>query len=226
MIKLTFFTGAGVSEESGIPTFRGNDDSLWSKYNVEIVASTFGLKHHFKDVLDFHNDGRELIKNINPNYCHNKIAELEKEFDVTVITTNIDTLHEKAGSTKVIHLHGNLYENCDIDKNKPYISYDPINVGDIHPETNKQIRPNTVLFGELLSYDTHTLYKDVVKSSNYLIIIGSSLSVFPSNEVIHYNSNIIYIDPTLPESPKSTNWNIIQKSACDGIDDVLELIKS
>jgi NAD-dependent deacetylase len=225
MIKLTFFTGAGVSEESGIPTFRGNDNSLWSKYNVEIVASTFGLKNHFKDVLDFHNDARAFIKDIKPNYCHKLIAELEKQYDITVITTNVDTLHEQAGSTTVIHMHGNLFENCDIDKDNPYISYNSINIGDYHPQTNKQLRPNTVLFGEPLSTDAYTIYNQVVEKSDYLIIIGSSLSVFPVSEITHYNKNVIYINPDLPPTQNYNKWNIIQKSACEGIDDVLKLLK-
>jgi NAD-dependent deacetylase len=226
MKKITFFTGAGISEESGIPTFRGGDDSLWSKYDVEIVASTFGLKNHFKDVLDFHNDARILIKDIKPNYCHKVIAELEKQHNITIITTNIDILHEQAGSTNVIHMHGNLFENCDINKNNPYISYDPINIGDLHPQTNQQLRPNTVLFGEQLSADAYTIYNQIVEKSDYLIIIGSSLSVFPSSEIIHYNKNIIYINPELPPTQNYDKWNIIQKSACEGIDDVIKLLKN
>lgn len=224
-MNITFYTGAGISEESGIPTFRGNKDSLWSKYDVDIVASTYGLKHHLQDVLDFHNTARNLIDKCEPNYCHKTIAELEKQHNITVITTNIDNLHERAGSTNVIHLHGNIHQICDINKDDPYYSNKDVNIGDLHPITQQQLRHNTVLFGELLSTDCYSLYNDIVDKSDMLVIIGTSLSVYPSSEIIHYNNNIIYIDPIEPISKYKDKWNIIRKTACKGINDVLELIK-
>lgn len=224
MKSIVFFTGAGISEESGIPTFRGKENSLWSKYDVDIVASAQSIKTHFQDVLDFHNDARQLIDKCEPNHCHKSIAELEKRCNVTVITTNIDNLHERAGSTNVIHLHGNVFENCDINKDHPYISNDIINIGDNHPITGLQLRHNTVLFGELLSADCYSLYNNVVSKADILIIIGSSLSVYPSSEIIHYNNNIIYLNPVFPINYKKT-WTMLQETACSGIDKVLSFIK-
>lgn len=223
--KIIFFTGAGISQESGIPTFRGADDSLWSKYDVEIVASKQGLKTYFQDVLNFHNDGIKMMENCEPNYCHEQIAELEKDYDVTVITTNIDDLHEKAGSTNVIHVHGNIFEACDLDKYHPYENKEPIKIGDLHPESGKQLRHNTVLFGEDLPLDLMSLYKDVVQKADHLVIIGSSLQVYPSAYITQYNKNIIYLNPDLPEDRYYGHWKVIQKSACEGIDEVINYIK-
>lgn len=224
-MNIVFFTGAGVSEESGIPTFRGDETSLWSKYDVEVVASTYGLQNHLKDVLDFHNEARELISTFAPNYCHKKIAELEKEHKVTVITTNIDELHERAGSTNVIHLHGNIFQVCDIERNDPYRSSEDIQEGDLHPITNLQLRHNTVLFEENLEVDCMRLYNDVVAKADYLVIIGSSLFVYPSSHITEYNKNIIYLGPELPQTKNHINWKTIQKKACEGIDEVLEIFR-
>lgn len=221
--KIIFFTGAGVSAESGIPTFRGNEDSLWSKYDTDIVASSDGIKTNLKDVLDFHNDARKMIESCKPNYCHKKIAELEQDYEVTVITTNIDELHEKAGSTNVIHLHGNIFESCDIDKNKPYSCNKLLKEGDLHPITGKQLRPNTVLFGEQLEVDCYKLFRQAEKA-DYLIIVGSSLQVYPSASIIRYNKNIIYLNPERC-GLYDKKWININKSAVEGIDEVIQLIK-
>ena len=142
-----------------------------------------------------------------------------------IITTNIDNLHERAGSINVVHLHGNIFEVCDIHKQQPYISNIDINVGDIHPQTNKQLRYNTVLFGEQLSEDTNILYNNIVSKVDILVVIGSSLSVWPSSEIVNYNNNIIFLNPILPTGVNCSNWKIIQKTACDGINDVINLIK-
>lgn len=160
----------------------------------------------------------ELVK---PNYCHEIIAKLEKDYDIAIITTNIDNLHEKAGSSKVIHLHGNIFEVCDLNKEEPYYLNQDIKDGELHPKTGIQLRHNTVLFGEYLREDIPYLYKNIVKQADYLIIIGSSLSVFPSNNIIKYNDNIIYLNPTLPEDIYYDHWKVIQKNACNGIDEVI-----
>jgi len=222
MKKIIFFTGAGISAESGIPTFRGTEDSLWSKYNVNIVASIDGLKTNLKDVLNFHNEAREMISQCEPNYCHKKIAELEQQYDVTVITTNIDELHERAGSTNVIHLHGNIFEVCDIEKEGIYKTEIDIKEGDGHSQTGRQLRHNTVLFGEQLDVDCYKLFRKVEKA-DWLVIIGSSLQVYPSAGITQYNKNIIYLNPE-PSGLYDKEWNNIIKSACDGIDSVLEII--
>lgn len=223
-MNILFFTGAGVSEESGIPTFRRGTNSLWDKYNVDIVASTRGLNTHLDKVLEFHNEARNLIEKCEPNYCHQQIAKLEENHRVGIITTNIDNLHERAGSTSVIHLHGSIFEICDIYKQQPYMSNIDIKVGDVHPQTKEQLRYNTVLFGEQLDEDISRLHNDIVSRVDLLVIIGSSLSVWPSNKIVNYNDNIIYLNPTLPINVNYNNWKIIQKTACNGIDDILNLI--
>jgi len=221
--KIIFFTGAGISQESGIPTFRGSEDSLWSKYDVNLVASRRGLDIALTQVLDFHNDARKLISTCEPNYAHKVIAELEKDHDVTVITTNIDNLHERAGSTNVIHLHGNVFEVCDWNKDNPYEWNEDIKEGDLHPITKEQLRHNTVLFEEQLPVDIPHLYKNIVRKSNHLIIIGSSLQVYPSANITQYNKNIIYLNPE-PCGLYDFEWKKIFKSAVEGIDEVKQLI--
>lgn len=223
-MKLTFFTGAGISAESGVPTFRDVDTGLWTKYDTKIVASSQGIKSHLDQVLSFHNEFRQLISQCQPNHCHHQIARLEDKHDINVITTNIDDLHERAGSTKVTHLHGSLHQACDINKDDPYSIDQDINVGDLHPITGLQLRHNTVLFGELLSAECYTLYNQIVDKSDMLIIIGSSLSVHPSSEITHYNKNIYYINPTTPKEYEG-GWNIINKTACEGIDQLISYLK-
>lgn len=221
--KIILFTGAGISQESGIPTFRGSEDSLWNKYDVNLVASRRGLDIALNQVLEFHNDARKLISTCEPNYAHKVIAELEKDHDVTVITTNIDNLHERAGSTNVIHVHGNVFEVCDWNKDYPYKWDEDIKEGDLHPITEEQLRHNTVLFEEQLPVDLYKLFKHTVQKADYLIIIGSSLQVYPSANITQYNKNIIYLNPEL-SGLYDFEWTKILKSAVEGIDKVKELI--
>ena len=222
--KIVFFTGAGISQESGIPTFRGMEDSLWSKYDVELVASKRGINIALNQVLDFHNTARNFISKCEPNYAHKTIADLENDYDVTIITTNIDDLHERAGSTNIIHLHGNVFEACDWDKDHPYYWNEDIKENDLHPITKTQLRHNTVLFEEQLPVDVLSLYKQVVQKADYLIIIGSSLQVYPSANITQYNKNIIYLNPE-PCGLYDVEWTKIFKPACVGIDEVIQLIK-
>lgn len=221
-MNIIFYTGAGISEESGVPTFRDSEDSLWRKYDPKIVASTYGLENHLEEVLEFHNEARTLINTCNPNYCHKAIAELEKKHTVTVLTTNMDNLHEKAGSSKVIHLHGNIFEVCDLNRKNPYSSNIDIRVGDLHSQTGLQLRYNTVLFGEDLTVDCFNLFRKTVRKANKLIIVGSSLSVYPASHITLYNDNIIYLNK---QEIEKREWKVIQKSACEGINEVLNLIE-
>jgi NAD-dependent deacetylase len=222
-MNIVFFTGAGISEESGVPTFRDKEDSLWNKYDPNIVASTYGLENHFEEVLEFHKEARRLINICNPNYCHKVIAELEKEHTITVLTTNMDNLHERAGSSNIIHLHGSIFEVCDLNRKNPYISNIDIKVGDLHPQTGLQLRYNTVLFGEDLLVDCFNLFRRTVRQVDKLVVVGSSLSVYPASHITLYNDNIIYLGKQRIENK---GWKVIQKSACEGINEVLNLIES
>lgn len=227
-MNIIFFTGAGVSEESGIPTFRGKDDSLWSRYDVDIVADSRSIHTHLDQVLDFHNEARKLIEKCKPNYCHQQIAKLQEDHNVVVITTNIDNLHERAGSKNVIHLHGNIFEQCDIKRREVQPCTQDINVGDKHSETGLQLRYNTVLFNENLSINTGRIFSQLVKEADILVLIGAGLSVYPSNEIVYFNDNIICINPDIPKLPHFNNINFtpIQSSACEGIDKVIEIINN
>ena len=230
-MNIIFFTGAGVSEESGIPTFRGKDDSLWNNYDVNIVADTRSIHTHLDQVLDFHNTARKLIENCEPNYCHQQIAKLQEDHNVVVITTNIDDLHERAGSNKVIHLHGNIFEQCDIKRKGVQPCKEDINVGDLHSETGIQLRHNTVLFNENLLGNIDRLFSQIVREADLLVLVGAGLSVYPSNEIVYFNDNIIYLDPNANEVFLQPHFQTIQfryipESACDGIDAIINIINN
>ncbi len=202
--KITVLTGAGVSAESGISTFR-DSDGLWENYPVEDVASIEGWYRNPKLVLDFYNERRSQLATCRPNAAHVAIASLEKDYNVTVVTQNIDNLHEQAGSTKVIHLHGELTkvrpENC-FNERDGYseetvfdIGYDEIRLGDKAPN-GAQLRPHIVWFGEAVPKIVQAI--DEVQSADIMLIVGTSLQVYPAAGLYRYAGNhtpIYIIDP-------------------------------
>lgn len=188
-------TGAGISAESGIQTFR-DSDGLWEGHNVNDVATPEGWRRNQELVLDFYNQRRKHLLTVIPNSGHEIIAELENDFDVQIITQNVDNLHEKAGSTNILHLHGELLKVRSV-KDKNYILdwKTDLNLGDFDDKGN-QLRPYIVWFGE----DVPTLEKavSIVQKADILIIIGTSLQVYPAAGLINFaNENIpvFYIDP-------------------------------
>lgn len=202
--KVTVFTGAGVSAESGISTFRDNG-GLWDKYDPQVVASIDGWYQNPKLMLDFYNVRRKELAGVKPNEAHLAIAELEKDFDVNVITQNVDNLHERAGSTKVLHLHGELTKvrpvNCFNDEDNFSeasvfdIGYDEIHLGDKAPN-GSQLRPHIVWFGEAVPKMMPAI--DIVSKADILIIVGTSLSVYPAASLYRYapvEAPIYIIDP-------------------------------
>jgi NAD-dependent deacetylase len=202
--KIAVLTGAGVSAESGISTFRDNG-GLWDKYDPEEVASIDGWRRNPGLMLDFYNDQRKKLKEAKPNSAHIAIASLEKNYDVTVITQNIDNLHERAGSTKIIHLHGELTkvrpENCcnDMDnfseKTVFDIGYGEIHLGDMAPNGH-QLRPHIVWFGEAVPKIEEAI--EVVSKADMMLIVGTSLNVYPAAGLYRYaplNAPIVVIDP-------------------------------
>ncbi|MFA6593001.1 MAG: NAD-dependent deacylase [Bacteroidales bacterium] len=202
--KIAVLTGSGVSAESGLSTFRDNG-GLWDKYDVNDVASIDGWYRNRKLVLDFYNMERKQLADAKPNAAHVAIAELEKNYDVTVITQNVDNLHERAGSTKVIHLHGELTkvrpENCYNDedgfseKTVFDVGYTDVNLGDKAPNGH-QLRPHIVFFGEAVPKIEQAA--DIVSAADILLIVGTSLQVYPAAGLYRYASfgaPIYIIDP-------------------------------
>ena len=204
MKKIAVLTGAGVSAESGVSTFR-DSDGLWENHKVEDVASIEGWYRNPQLVLDFYNARRAQLAEVNPNAAHRAIAELENEYKVTVITQNVDNLHERAGSTRIIHLHGELSkvrpENCcnEMDGFSEEtvfdIGTDEINIGDLAPN-GAQLRPHIVWFGEAVPKITKAV--DAVEQADILLIVGTSLQVYPAAGLYRYakaDTPIYIIDP-------------------------------
>ena len=202
--NLVVLTGAGVSAESGISTFR-TDNGLWDNHKVEDVASIEGWYRNPQLVLDFYNERRLQLATVKPNAAHYAIAELEKDWNVTVVTQNVDNLHERAGSTKIIHLHGELTkvrpENCydDLDGFSEEtvfdIGYDTIRIGDKAPN-GAQLRPHIVWFGEAVPKIGQAV--DAVEAADVLVIVGTSLQVYPAAGLYAYakaDTPIYIIDP-------------------------------
>ncbi|SMC90666.1 SIR2 family NAD-dependent protein deacylase [Chryseobacterium sp. YR221] len=182
MKKLTILSGAGISAESGIQTFR-DGDGLWENHNVTDVASPEGWRKDRALVLEFYNQRRRQLHEVQPNEAHKLLAELEKYFEVQIITQNIDDLHERAGSTNILHIHGELFKSCSCNnKSLIYEQKDDINLED-KAEDGAQLRPFIVWFGEDVP-----LYQDareMVKDSDILVVIGTSLQVYPAAGLIH-----------------------------------------
>ena len=202
--KLVVLTGAGVSAESGITTFR-DSNGLWENFKVEDVASIEGWYANPKLVLDFYNARRAQLADVKPNAAHRAIAELENEYDVTVVTQNVDNLHERAGSTRIIHLHGeltkvrpeNTYNEMDgfSEESVFDIGTDYINIGDLAPN-GSQLRPHIVWFGEAVPKINIAI--DAVEAADILLIVGTSLQVYPAAGLYAYAKNetpIYIIDP-------------------------------
>ena len=217
MKKVVVLSGAGVSAESGIKTFR-DSNGLWEEYKVEDVASIDGWYKDKKLVLDFYNARRRALQNAEPNDAHKIIAELENNFDVCVVTQNVDNLHERAGSTNIIHLHGELTKARSVkDEYTTYdIGYNDINLGDKAPDGG-QLRPFIVWFGESVP-ELGRAAKEVEKA-DILIIIGTSLNVYPAAGLVHYTKpgcKIYLIDPQ-PMNLRMDNFTQIQEVATEGM---------
>lgn len=193
---MVVFTGAGISAESGIKTFRGSD-GLWENYKIEEVATPEAWEKDPKRVLEFYNQRREQVSKAVPNEAHKSLIELEKKYDVTIITQNIDDLHYRAGSKKIIHLHGEIMKSRSTVK--PYKVYDiggdKLNYNDVC-DMGAQLRPHIVWFGEHVP--NMDIAYEITNQADIFIIIGTSLSVYPAAGLVEFtNSNCIkyLIDP-------------------------------
>ncbi len=198
--KLVVLSGAGISAESGIKTFR-DSNGLWENHRVEDVASPEGFAKNPQLVLDFYNLRRRQLKEVQPNEAHQILAELENDFDVHIITQNVDDLHERAGSTKVLHLHGELLKARPVNSDSNIIPWeDDLNLGDINYE-GIQLRPHIVWFGEMVpAMEQATI---ITSSADIFVVIGTSMQVYPAAELIHYvreDCDVYVIDPNLEHS--------------------------
>lgn len=217
MKKIVFLTGAGISAESGISTFR-DSNGLWENYNVEDVASVEGWDRNPELMIQFYNARRAELEKAQPNQAHILAAELEKHFQVTVVTQNIDNLHERAGSTNIIHLHGELTKACS-DRGKRCvqdIGYAPIQYG-TRTEDGGMMRPFIVWFGEAVP-----LMEDAVREveqADIVVIVGTSLNVYPAAGLLYYaknNAEIYVIDPK-DVQPISRRVTFIKEKATVGM---------
>ena len=196
--KILVFTGAGVSKESGVDTFRDNG-GLWMNYDVHKVAHIDAWKNDPQLVLDFYNMRKNDMLSVKPNLAHEIIAELEKDFDVTVVTQNVDDLHERAGSTKVIHLHGELSKVRSENSTEFVYTYDKdIKIGDL-AEDGQQLRPYITWFGENLDWKNVKLAEEAAFDADVCIIVGTSMQVAPANSIPFQTKDtalIYYVDPS------------------------------
>lgn len=219
--RLVVLSGAGISAESGIPTFR-DSGGLWEGFRVEEVATPEGWHENNELVLDFYNQRRKKALEVKPNRGHEVLAELEKNFDVTIVTQNVDNLHERAGSTKVIHLHGSLFESrSTLDESLVYpIKGWELKMGD-KCERGSQLRPNIVWFGEMVPM-METAVKTASQADIFLVV-GTSMVVYPAAGLIDYVGRDVpkfIVDPNVPDVRRSPNLFFIPEKASVGMEKV------
>ena len=226
--KLVVLTGAGISAESGLNTFR-DSGGLWEGYDVMQVASIDGWHRNKELVLEFYNMRRKQSSNAKPNRGHLALKELENDFDVTIITQNVDDLHEKAGSEKIIHLHGKLNEaKSSLDPSLVYpVKNFKINIGD-KCEKGSQLRPNIVWFGEAVPM-MEAAVREVI-TADILVIIGTSLVVYPAASLINFAPDDVLkylIDPNIPEIYQPIpNLKFIPEKATTGVETLKDELKN
>lgn len=223
MKKIVVLTGAGISAESGLNTFR-DSNGLWEGHDVMEVASPEGFARNPALVLDFYNQRRRQLLNVLPNGAHIALAELESSHNVNIVTQNVDNLHERAGSSKIIHLHGELMKaRSTLNEQLIYHREEDIVIGDLC-ELNSQLRPHIVWFGEAVPMLDMAI--NITANADILIIIGTSMQVYPAASLINYikeNIPIYFIDPKPSVSAHQfSNLTIIPEKATIGIKKLLE----
>ena len=225
MKKLVVLTGAGISAESGIPTFR-DADGLWEGFDVMDVATPEGWHKNPALVLDFYNQRRKRALEVRPNRGHEIIAELDEFFDVTVVTQNVDDLHERAGSKNVIHLHGSLFQSRSTkDESLVYpIEGWELKMGDLC-EKGSQLRPNIVWFGEMVPLIE--VSADHASQADIFLVVGTSLQVYPAAGLLHYVRYDVpkyVIDPKLPEMQQIPLLTMYAEKASSGMEKVKKVL--
>lgn len=223
--RIVVLTGAGMSAESGIATFRGAD-GLWEGHRIEDVASPEGWNKDREMVLEFYNIRRRQIGETKPNEGHLGLKDLEQYFDVNIVTQNIDDLHERAGSSNILHLHGEITKaRSTVNANLTYdIGYKDINIGDKCKESS-QLRPHIVWFGEAVPMLEPAIR--ICYQADILVIIGTSMVVYPAASLVQYvrqDTPIYIIDPNIPEV-YLPNLTKIEKGASEGVAELSRILK-
>lgn len=228
MKRILVLTGAGMSAESGLGTFR-DAGGLWEKYKIDDVATPYGWKKNPALVLDFYNQRREQALNAQPNNGHLALAKLEEKYNIQIITQNVDDLHERAGSTNVLHLHGELMKVRSTGPGQEVYELEPsnyqVNIG-THCPKEFQLRPHIVWFGEEVSEIEKA--EQLLDDADIFVIIGTSLQVYPAAGLLHNlkrNIPVFLIDPnTIHQLP--SNVKVISKGASDGLIELAELLNT
>lgn len=222
MKKIVVLTGAGISAESGISTFR-DANGLWENHDIMEVASISGYYKNPQLVQEFYNKRRQQLFDVYPNRAHLFLKELEQYFNITIITQNVDDLHERAESSHIIHLHGELRKARSEQNENIIIDWDKdIKIGDKAADGN-QLRPHIVWFGEMVPMMDSAINE--VKTADILLVVGTSMQVYPAASLIDYvknNTQIIYIDPN--DSFQSNSIIHIKKKATEAIDDIKKIL--
>jgi NAD-dependent deacetylase len=223
MKKLVVFTGAGMSAESGLKTFR-DSDGLWEGYKVEEVATPMAWKRNPALVLRFYNERRKNILDAEPNAAHKIIASLEQQFDVTVITQNIDNLHERAGSNSILHLHGEIVKmRSELNEDLVYPIEGDIELGQT-ADDGAQLRPHIVWFHEAVPMMEHAI--EIAKDADIFVVIGTSLVVYPAASLLDFvadSTPVIVLDKKVPRINRS-NVIYIKKPATEGVEELKEIL--
>jgi len=223
--KLVVLTGAGISAESGLRTFR-DSDGLWEGYDIAEVASPGGWRRNPALVLDFYNMRRRDVAKAMPNAAHRRLAELEKDFDVQIITQNIDDLHERAGSTNVIHLHGEIFKMRSVlDESRIYEIRDDIRHGDT-ADDGGQLRPHIVWFEEPVPMIEKAI--EVTRKADLFVVIGTSLVVYPAAGLVNYapwEAPKFIIDKQIPHTQSLYNLTGIEAGASAGVELLKEKLR-
>ncbi|MBE0647136.1 MAG: NAD-dependent deacylase [Bacteroidales bacterium] len=227
MKKIVILSGAGISAESGIKTFR-DADGLWNNHRIEEVASPFAWAQNPQLVLDFYNMRRKQLYEVDPNAAHYALADLEKDFDVEIVTQNVDDLHERAGSTKVLHLHGELKKvRSTIDPSLVHtLGGWELKLGDLC-EKGSQLRPHIVWFGE--EVPNIMIAGTIVRKADILVVIGTSLQVYPAAGLLHHAPHDIpkyLIDPAAVADPYVLNLEVMREKATVGVPQLLKQLRS
>ena len=224
--KIVVLSGAGISAESGVKTFR-DDNGLWEGHDVMKVASPQGWADDMDLVLDFYNQRRKQAREVKPNQGHQEIANLEEDFEVSIVTQNVDNLHERAGSTRVMHLHGELFKSrSTVDETLVYdMDGWELKKGDLC-EKGSQLRPHIVWFGEMVPLMDEAIVE--AQSADVFIVVGTSLAVYPAAGLIHHvkpGTPMFVIDPNLPDLPTLANLTTIEEGGGTGMTRVAEIVR-
>lgn len=223
--KLVVLTGAGISAESGLKTFR-DSDGLWEGFDINEVATATAWKRNPALVQEFYNLRRRSVKEAQPNAAHHALAELESDFDVHIITQNIDDLHERAGSTKIVHLHGEIFKmRSEKNEELVYSIQDDIKMGDLATD-GAQLRPHIVWFEEAVPMMEDAVL--ITRQADLFLIVGTSLVVYPAAGLVNYApwpAPKFIVDKKIPYTSSLYNLTVIEKPAGEGMKEVKELLK-